>query len=446
MVKRLLLLLCCACLTCATWALTIVPATPDAMIFAGTAMVPLQPMAELSGATLEITAATATVQRGEDRLVYDLRAGAVTRNGAPLAQPRPPLDRNGIWYVPLRPLVEGLGGTLSLDKDMGVLIAHFIDPDTSLTLPMRRQTVPLEFFDNDLELWVINIDGTGRRRLTYNEDDDDLPVFASDRTIVSVDSAGALIVRAFDDPNGRRILPQHLCSEPVLFSFVKDGMAFIFTETFNAILDIGSEKVSGARVIGYVMPMEVSPDRRWFAYNYCASEKARHQSVRVVTFTGKTVRTIDDGESPFFSPDGRTLYFFRQEVGSMFVMSLWQASISQDGIIGKPKQVPLPSWGISTCTLTPDGRAFIFSGEYNGPGIYCTDADGSNLAYLLEGNYTHPEVSPDGTKICCWLQDKLCIMDADGANLRELTSADTGLQGAIFTPDSRQLLFFDYPR
>jgi len=124
---------------------------------------------------------------------------------------------------------------------------------------------------------------------------------------------------------------------------------------------------------------------------------------------------------------------------------LWRFAVSPDDLTGEAQLVLLPPWGVATCTLTPDGAEFIFSGHPKQPGIYRMSVDGGDPTCLAPGQYEHPFVSPDGTKIGCWNNGVLWVMDRDGANRREVTLADTGHPAALFTPDSRQLVFWDYP-
>ena len=90
---------------------------------------------------------------------------------------------------------------------------------------------------------------------------------------------------------------------------------------------------------------------------------------------------------------------------------------------------------------SPDGQWIAFTSERTGSdaAVYRINADGSDLRFLASGWF--PTWSPDGSHIVytCFLGDhNLCVMDADGANNRLVTS-ETGILSPIWLSNRRLL-------
>lgn len=95
-------------------------------------------------------------------------------------------------------------------------------------------------------------------------------------------------------------------------------------------------------------------------------------------------------------------------------------------------------------SATQPGRnaRIVFSADLGlGGEIFTIRANGTGLRQLteLDGNATHPDWSPDGTRIVFWLEDQaVYIMNADGSDLHEVT-APGGTPS--FTPDGRHIVY-----
>jgi Tol biopolymer transport system component len=98
----------------------------------------------------------------------------------------------------------------------------------------------------------------------------------------------------------------------------------------------------------------------------------------------------------------------------------------------------------SAAVATTAGRnaRIAFSADLGlGGEIYTIKPDGTGLRQLteLDGNASHPDWSPDGTRIVFWLEDQATyIMNANGSDLHVVTAP--GGQ-ASFTPDGHHIVY-----
>jgi len=87
-----------------------------------------------------------------------------------------------------------------------------------------------------------------------------------------------------------------------------------------------------------------------------------------------------------------------------------------------------------------NGR-IVFSADLGlGAEIFSVRPDGADLHQLteLDGNATHPDVSPDGTRIAFLLEDQaIYVMNADGSDLHQVAPGGQ----PSFTPDGQHLVY-----
>jgi TolB protein len=90
---------------------------------------------------------------------------------------------------------------------------------------------------------------------------------------------------------------------------------------------------------------------------------------------------------------------------------------------------------------SPDGTEIAFASIRNMKSwVAVMAADGSNQKLLAEGK--SPDWSPDGKQIAFSRSDgQICVMSADGSNIRQVTHSDTFKSGPSWSPDGKQMVF-----
>jgi TolB protein len=106
-----------------------------------------------------------------------------------------------------------------------------------------------------------------------------------------------------------------------------------------------------------------------------------------------------------------------------------------------------PSW-------SPDGKKIAFSrpilktinNDVHVLSVVCVmDADGKNVKQLTKGwGELQPAWSPDGKRIAFFAKGRVCVMDADGANVKELTKEQL-CTNPVWSPDGKKIAFMNSP-
>ena len=251
------------------------------------------------------------------------------------------------------------------------------------------------------EIFVINADGSGLRRLTLNAVADWAPAWSPDGQKIAWlsrghDGTGAdVFVMNADGGDQRDLTPKPgNRGEP---RWSPDGRAILFTA---------------------VPPGQPpSPSGRPYSDVYVMDADGNGQR--------KLTHTPEAGEfDPAWSPDGQQIAFTRPAGTSGEVTIV---VMNADGG-GKHAVTPKlahtgDGWITVTAAWSPDGRRIAF---HDHDAIYVVDADGSELRRLTRKAFEGPSWSPDGRKLIFVRSADLWVMNADGSGQRNLTRTARG--------------------
>jgi hypothetical protein len=158
--------------------------------------------------------------------------------------------------------------------------------------------------------------------------------------------------------------------------------------------------------------------------------------------SGRTQLT-DFGATSFYaslSPDGRTVFFSSRQSGNFEIYS-----IAVDG--GRVHRLTNGIGGLYAPELSPNGEKIVFT---NGTrGIWIMNANGDDPHALTDGDDVDPTWSTDGSMIAFASartgDRQLFIMNADGSNVRQVTSLDHMGGRSSWSPDGTRLAFYAGP-
>jgi len=264
------------------------------------------------------------------------------------------------------------------------------------------------------EIYVVNADGSGQRRLTRDARNAATPAWSPDGRKIAFEGGlnamsvccGVYVVNA--DGSGQRRL-------------ARNGRAPTWSPDGRTIAFFSDSKI-------YLMNADGSEHRR------------------LTKPLGKLALA--------WSPDGRKLAFLNDGGSCQFCFNLYVVGSDGSGLrnltsklaaghMGDPGPASDPAW-------SPDGQTLAFVRLNAGPGesIYVVKADGSGLRNLTPkpvGAHTAPAWSPDGRKLA-FVSDRdgnseVYVMNANGSGQRNLTRNPAYDADPAWSPDGRKIAF-----
>jgi hypothetical protein len=152
---------------------------------------------------------------------------------------------------------------------------------------------------------------------------------------------------------------------------------------------------------------------------------------------GEKVRRICDGDQGDWFPDGQRILFRRQ--GQIMARSL---DTGQESVLSPT--------GWSSCSApacSPDGRRILFVSRNGDKDVICLlSLEKSEPRRLIEGEILGaPRWAPDGGRLAFQGGAHLWLIDADGSNKRQLTTAGGVQTRPAWSPDGSALAFCQGP-
>jgi Tol biopolymer transport system component len=297
--------------------------------------------------------------------------------------------------------------------------------------PDGRRIVFLSRRDGDKELYIVNADGSGQRRLTRDAMYLTIPAWSPDGRKIVFEGrpcCGVYVVNA--DGSGQRRLARNGHAP----AWSPDGrrIAFFSDNKIYLMNADGSEHRALTRRQAEPRDLVWSPDGRKFAFLQKRGCGPGCYDIYVVNSDGSGLRNLTaklaslgpvfGPHDPAWSPDGKKIAFVRlnASLGDPIYV------VNADGG-GLRNLTPKPVGASAAPAWSPDGRKLTFVSYRNGNSeVYVMNANGSGQRSLtrnpaFDGD---PAWSPDGRKIAfvSHRDDSygVYVMNADGSGQRKL--------------------------
>ena len=284
--------------------------------------------------------------------------------------------------------------------------------------------------DENLEIYVMNADGSMQTRLTTHEADDEWPSMSPDGTQI-------VFISNRDEPNRGSCMLTGGCNSDV-YVINTDGTGLTrLTDSPNAEMfpmwspdgtqiafmrenDIYKMNLDGSNQINLTNDDLPNLYPIWMPDGQqIVLLSARDGSFQFYTMNadGSDLQMMDSGLPPSTSPKNFNLAFGKD--GQIYIRfdDLWHSMEDSGSALGE-----FPMW-------SPDGTKIAFHSDRDGNmEIYVINADGSGFTRLTnnEAEDNYPTWSPDGEEIVFHSDrdgnNEIYVINADGTNLGNLTN------------------------
>lgn len=388
-------------------------------------------------------------------------------------------EEDSLMALPLKPTK-----TISFDTDEGTWVSLDVSPD-------GRSIV----FDLVGDLYILPMGGGEARRITSGMGWDCMPVFSpdgsqiafiSDRSgsdnlwVMNVDGTGLRKVTSETDyalsspewtPDGENLVARRFGAYPSPENYLTNVPLWIYHVDVGKGFEIYPRKEGNTTNTGATF----SPDGNFMYFSshsggYAGAEVNNYQVVRLDRSTGESENVTSGyggGLRPIISPDGNYLvYATRRDVETALrirdlrtMQEEWLvASMRRDDQEGYAPNDILPGYA-----FTPDSRSVIFTGGGKIKRVDVETKDVSVIPFnarvevdaverlivqekiddgpLQVRQFLWVNQSPDGERITFTAVGKLWVADLDGGNPRRLTDSPLREYAPAFSPDGRWIAY-----
>lgn len=257
--------------------------------------------------------------------------------------------------------------------------------------------------DGDFEIWVMNSDGSGLRRLTDNEDKDISPAWSADGSQIAFvsnrDDSDEIYIMNTDGSEVRRLTNSE--SSESFPAFSPDGTQISFDSDREGSWDIyrmasdGSELRRLTDHPGEDWISSWSPDGNQIAFE---SKRDGDYEIYVMDPDGGNQQRLTEDQAhdgfPSFSPDGTEIAFVSNRDGNYEIYVMNADGNNTKRVTDNPAEDSDPAW-------SPDGEWITFVSNRDGKAeIYKMKADGSAVRKLTDNGARNwsPAWQPSGVK------------------------------------------------
>jgi Tol biopolymer transport system component len=320
--------------------------------------------------------------------------------------------------------------------------------------PDGRQIVFQSQRNGNDEIYVMNANGTGQTRLTNNTDYDSAPSWSPDGTQITYGSYAGGVPRIFTmKPDGRNqtnITSGPSDGEPTWQSITPSRIAFESSYTGNA--EVYTMRADGSNQINLTNNAEGDYSQKWQSRIgsriLFISTRDGNYDIYTMNVDGTNIVNLSNNsaynDNASWSADGTKVGFVSDVGGSGF--DVWVMNADGTGAHALNTNAGIDD--VFPWTWSADGSRIAFESIANGDGeIWAVNVDGTGLVNLTNNpGYDYgPVWSPDGSKIAFMSyrdgNAEAYVMNANGTGQTRLTNNTADEFGLAWSPNGRKLAF-----